>query len=70
MYAWITPDEASEDTRLISVTVPDDTYLYACFVGAVMLLKDPANWEQVGTMTPEECAARFEQTFSDVIPNA
>lgn len=70
MNAWITPDEADDNVRLISVTVPDDTYLYACFVGAVMLLKNPANWEQVGAMTPEECAAMFEQTFLDVIPDA
>lgn len=70
MNAWITPDEASEDTRLIELRVPDDTYLYACFLGALLLLLDAANWEEVGTLTPAETAALFTPTIDDAIANA
>jgi len=66
MNAWITPDEASEDTRLIEIRVPDDTYLYACFLGAVLLLFEASNWEQVGALTAAEVAALFAPTAEDV----
>jgi len=70
MNAWITPDEASEDTRLIEIRVPDDTYLYACLIGCLLLLLDSANWEEVGTLTPAETAALFAPTLDDIIANA
>jgi len=68
--AWITPDEASSDTRLIEIRVPDDMYLYSCLIGAIMLLSLPENWEEIGVLTPAECAALFEPTFQDVMDNA
>jgi len=68
--AWITPDEAGDTTRLISIRVPDDPYLYACFLGAVLLLSDPANWEALGVLTADEVAALFSPTYEDVIANA
>lgn len=70
MQAWITPNEASEDTRLIQIRVPDDMYLYSCLLGAILLLVEPSNWEAVGTLTPSEVAALFQPTFDDVADNA
>lgn len=70
MNAWITPDEASSNTRLIEITVPDDMYLYSCLLGAVYLLTLPQNWEELGTITPEQAAAFFNQTFQDLTDNA
>jgi len=67
MNAWITPDEASQDTRLIEIRVPDDTYLYACLLGCVLLLIDSANWEQVGALSAAEIAALFAPTVQDLI---
>lgn len=70
MYAWITPDEASEDTRLIEIRVPDDMHLYACLIGAILLLRDASNWQQIGTLTPDQCANLFAPTLDDIIANA
>jgi len=70
LRAWVTPDEAGDTTRLISIRVPDDPYLYACFLGAVLLLSDPLNWEGIGTLTAEEVVAFFVPTYEDVIANA
>lgn len=70
MNAWITPDEASDQTRLIEIRVPDDAYLYGCFIGAVYLLTLPQNWEEIGSITAEEAAALFSPTFQDITDNA
>jgi hypothetical protein len=68
--AWITPDEAGTDTRLISVRVPDDEYLYSCLIGAVLLLTESWNWEGIGALTPDEVSALFLPTFQDLADNA
>lgn len=70
MNAWITPDEASSDTRLIEIRVPDDAYLYGCLLGAVYLLTMLENWEEIGAITPAEAAALFSSTFADLVANA
>lgn len=70
MNAWITPDEASDQTRLIEIRVPDDAYLYGCILGAVYLLTLPENWEAIGTITAAEAAALFSPTFEDLVANA
>lgn len=70
MQAWITPDEAGTTTRLIELRVPDDTYLYSCLLGAVMLLIDALNWEEVGDLSTVETAELFAPTVEDLINNA
>lgn len=70
MGQWVTPDSASQDTREITVRVPDDEYLYSCLIGAILLLADPYNWEKQGDLTPEEVALLFDPTFSDLAANA
>lgn len=70
MGRWLTPDEASEDTRTISIRVPDDEYLYSCLIGAVLLLTLASSWEEQGTILPEDVALLFEPTFEDLASNA
>lgn len=70
MGQWVTPDSASQDTREITVRVPDDEYLYSCLIGAVLLLVDPFNWEKLGDLTADEVAQLFDPTFSDLAANA
>jgi len=70
LNAWLTPDEASSNTRLIEIAVPDDMYLYSCLLGAVYLLTLPENWQAIGTLTPEDCASLFIATFAGLVANA
>jgi len=55
---WLTPDD---DPALVSrvVFVPDGVEWEACFWGAFLELADAENWEEYGTITPEDAARRW-----------
>ena len=67
---WLTPNEAADTSRLICIAVPDDEYLFACLLGAVLALTKEDSWEQAGEMTPAEVAALFVVTFDGLASNA
>lgn len=54
--AWYTPDSVPPGLRCIQLLVPDDEEFFAMLIGAITPLFSSENFEQHGTLTPEECA--------------
>ena len=54
--AWLTPDALPTSTRCVTLTVPDDFDFFSILKGAISALFELENWEEFGTLTPEECA--------------
>lgn len=67
MGKWLTPDNPitppPNATRII--TAPDTMIGFVS--GALSLLARVENWEQLGTMSPDDAAAIFEQVYDDYI---
>lgn len=63
MRGWLTPDlsDLSEPEECRSISVPPALWQYV--TGALELLTDEMNWEQVGTATAEE----ITQAFMDLL---
>lgn len=61
--AWLTPNNAPTETRCRRVRIPDDESWIAIVSGALLPLIYPYNWEQFGTLTPEEAAERAKEMF-------
>lgn len=65
--AFLTPEDTPTQTRCWRVFIPDSLEFEAIFRGHMLALQKAYNWEQYGSMTPEECAAMWEdvntQTF-------
>lgn len=57
--AWLTPDDAPDPSRCWRVLIPDGEKFEAAFRGALALLAMSSNWEQFGSLTPEETAQYF-----------
>lgn len=57
---WLTGNTAA-GTICRRVFIPADINLRAAFSGALLDLTSPRNWEQFGTLTPDECAELFSQ---------
>jgi len=57
--AWLTPETAPAQTKCWRVFVPDGEKWQSAFRGAMALLGMAENWEQFGTLTPEEAAQEF-----------
>lgn len=55
---WLTSSGAGTRKKCV-VFLPDDKQMRASFFGAFLLLCDQKNWEEFGTMTPEESALEF-----------
>lgn len=69
--AWITPDDLPTSYSCWQVLVPSDIHFEAMFRGALLLLTEGRNFEQVGTLTPTQCADLFWQGFEtslDMVP--
>lgn len=63
---WQTPDSPiPTETKCLLVRVPADTLLIGNVYGALLALAEVYNWEQNGTATPEECAARMWDMWRD-----
>lgn len=60
-----TPSATDAATLCRIVQLPDDTAFLSVFMGALALLENPDNWQQIGDMTPEASA----QAFVDIIYN-
>lgn len=61
--AWLTPDSLPASYRCQELLLPDDPDWLAIFAGALLLLADPVNWELSGSVTEEQAAGVFEETF-------
>lgn len=61
MSKWLTPDEIPEDETCRPLFIPDSTDWLAIVSGAILPLTRAWNWEQFGTLTPEQCATRMQE---------
>jgi hypothetical protein len=59
---WLTPDN---DPSLVErvIFIPDGVEWEAAFLGAFLELTDAENWEQHGSLTPEETAAKWLEAY-------
>lgn len=63
-YKWLTPNSPPpDDERGRCFSVPDDVELIAAVSGALLPLTYAANWEQFGSMTPDEAASIMSAAF-------
>jgi len=61
---WLTPNTpAPNDERCRRVSVPDDLLFVGAVTGALLPLTQASNWEQFGTMTPQEAADIMSTAF-------
>lgn len=60
---YLTPDSLPSDTVCRTVLIPDDIEWLAIVNGALSRLIHASNFEQFGSITPEETAERFQQMF-------
>lgn len=67
MYKWITPDSIPPNTRDILLIVPDDEQCEAIVRGALAELLNPANYEQISGITPEETVDLFAGPILDTL---
>lgn len=60
---WLTPNTAPTDTQCRRLFIPDDETWIAAVSGALLQLTRDYNWEEHGTLTPEEAAERAQTMF-------
>lgn len=66
--AWLTPSASLPiGTACYTIAVPDDEGFRRIMVGALSLLTNPNNFEQFGTLTPEQTASQFQRTLNSFI---
>lgn len=68
MRAYLTPEDTPTSVNCWRVFVPNGIEFEAIFRGALLELQRAYNWEQYGTLTPDECATFWteanNQTFA------
>lgn len=62
---YLTPDAIPEDAICRPLFIPDDTSWLAIVSGALTELTKVWNWEQFGTLTPEQCVERMQLMIAD-----
>lgn len=65
--AWLTPNTQPTGTKQITLDIPDDPDFEAIFKGCLVLLIHSENFEQFGSVTPEETARFFLEALIDYI---
>ena len=63
---WRTPDFEVTSGVTITLTVPDNPNVKRALMGAIYLLAQPQNWDEVGTATP----LIMSVVFQDILANA
>jgi hypothetical protein len=53
---WLTPDDLPTDKRCRRLLIPDNLDIVAAVTGALVSLTHAYNWEQFGSITPDEMA--------------
>lgn len=61
---FLTPDTPSAGTVTLCFTVPDDPDIWALILGACTELCIEQNWEEFGTMTPDEAVLLFSEVLN------
>jgi len=64
---YLTPDEIPEGTRCRPLFIPDSPTWLAIVSGAITELSKVYNWEQAGSVTPEDAAYRMLLMFEQYI---
>ena len=69
--AWLTPDsdDALADLVCKRILVPDSPAFRESVSGALLELTHSWNWEQYGTMTPDEAALAMLEIYNDYMLN-
>ena len=62
---WLTGDAIPEDEFCRVIRVPNDPTFIHAVSGALLELTYAGNWEQQGTLTPEQQAEAFDQVYID-----
>jgi hypothetical protein len=66
--AWLTPSATLPlGTACYTIAVPDDEGFRRILVGALSLLTNPENYEQFGTLTPQQASDEFRKTLQSFI---
>lgn len=60
---WLTPNEIPATTLCRRLLIPDDLEIVAAVSGALLSLTYAHNWEQFGTVTPEEIASAMQEMY-------
>lgn len=70
-HAWLTPDNADALAELVCkrILVPDSQPFRESVNGALLELTHAWNWEQYGSMTPEETAAAMLDIYDEYMLN-
>jgi hypothetical protein len=64
---YLTGNSIPVTTKCRTVELPDDPAFMASFLGALLELTYPWNWEQFGTLTSDEMARAFFDIFDQVV---
>jgi len=67
---WLTPDDIPEGAACRPLFIPDSTDWLAIVSGAIDALTKEYNWEEFGTLTPEECAERMQEMMQQYYEDA
>lgn len=63
---WLTPDGPIPTAKICRlVRIPDDIFFIGDVNGALLALTQQYNWEEEGTLTPEECADAMFDMWND-----
>jgi len=60
---YLTPDNVPEERFCRSFSIPNNTAWLGVFMGAIAPLLTEEAWRQYGELTPEECAAVWQDIF-------
>lgn len=60
---YLTPDSVPDERICRSFSIPNDAAWLGVFMGALVPLLQESAWRQFGTMTPDECAAVWQDIF-------
>lgn len=60
---WLTGDEIPEDTFCRVIRLPNDPVFIQAVNGALLDLAYAHNWEQLGTLTPQQVAEKFDEIY-------
>lgn len=61
---WLTPAELPTTNNCWQFQIPDSVEWEALFRGALLPLTRAYNWEPVGDVSPEACAAKWDELFA------
>lgn len=62
-FGYLTPDAIPEERLCRSFSIPNDTAWLGVFMGALAPLLTEEAWRKFGDLTPEECAAQWQEIF-------